>query len=49
MRKTADKKPNLNDVLIDLLRQIVREEIAKVRSEKPKSFRDRIHKKELKR
>lgn len=42
----ADKKQkNPKDVLIDLLRQIVREEIAKVESEKPRSFRDRIIKK----
>jgi len=46
----TDKKPKkLNDVLMDLLRRIVREEIAKVEREKPGSFRDKIHKKELKR
>lgn len=46
MRKMADKKPKkLNDALIALLRQIVREEIAKVEREKPRSFRDRIIKK----
>ena len=40
-----DKPKKTETILIDLLRQIVREEMLKVESERPKSFRDKIIKK----